>query len=725
MIFISSGIQAQNVALNKSYILSTSPNYINAAPATDKTSLTDGIYTKGYFWSQPTTVGWNHLPVTITIDLGEVQPISAVTFNTVRLDSQFVNFPKNIYLFVSNDNKNFKYIGDIADTTDNLPGPYRIKKFSLTNIQTSSRYVTLSVIPIGVFLFCDEIEVHKGNVTALQKGRFIMKDQLKQAVDSLKNVEFFRENLKRSIERLHKISKEKKGVENSEYLEIQKRLTSKNISESELVNLRNKTLKEYALSQRSISKSPFTVEMYNPWDSLAELYEPKKDPENIKYHYYVPVNGVQYGSFIITNIADYSQTFAFKILNPDFLLAKIELFNVPFVPSLKYTKIPDPVVPVNRNIRLQSGSTEMFIFRITGLNKGSKKIKIGVTSGNKHKTITINTQVFNLSHAKGSQNINANVWAYLTRPMIKDRQHEAAGDLAAHHINTIVIPPEILPGIQTTDYKVFSNYISTFKEVKTILLFMNYHTPQHRNGYLNGQFLSTEWKSKFKDWYNKMVTSIRQNGFSNSQIFLYPYDEVDGRDINDFKDLVTWAKTEIPGIKFYSTLANDAAIITILPLVDVAQIQSTYKGLSNLPAHKCDIWIYSGSGPSRALSPYSFYRLMSWQAFQHDYKGIGFWNYADEGPDKQLNLISDPLTNPTNSYSVIYDGPGKEIISSRRWEAFRLGIEDYSILQLYASKLGVNKAKSFAKEVLDNPSDFNKADVVRNKMIAGLLKINP
>ncbi len=139
--------------------------------------------------------------------------------------------------------------------------------------------------------------------------------------------------------------------------------------------------------------------------------------------------------------------------------------------------------------------------------------------------------------------------------------------------------------------------------------------------------------------------------------------------------------------------------------------------MTTLPPHKCDIWIYSGSGPARALSPYSFYRLMSWQAFQSDYKGIGFWNYADEGPDKQLNLISDPLINPVNSYSVIYDGLGKEIVSTRRWEAFRLGIEDYSILQLYANKFGINMAKTLANQVLDSPADTGKADKIRNKMI--------
>jgi hypothetical protein len=149
-----------------------------------------------------------------------------------------------------------------------------------------------------------------------------------------------------------------------------------------------------------------------------------------------------------------------------------------------------------------------------------------------------------------------------------------------------------------------------------------------------------------------------------------------------------WAKKAIPNIKFYATLANQTAVNELLTLLDVAQIQSNFVGIQNLPSHSCQVWTYSGSAPARNLSPYRFYRLMSWTAFADGYTGIGFWNYADEGINKTLNSFTDPLIYPTNSYSVIYDGPGKEIISTRRWEAFKLGIEDYSLLRSYANQVG-------------------------------------
>jgi hypothetical protein len=80
------------------------------------------------------------------------------------------------------------------------------------------------------------------------------------------------------------------------------------------------------------------------------------------------------------------------------------------------------------------------------------------------------------------------------------------------------------------------------------------------------------------------------------------------------------------------------------------------------------------------------------------------------------------LIYPTNSYSVIYDGPGKEIISTRRWEAFKLGIEDYSLLRAYANQVGAEKAKALAEDVIQNPLIETKADSARKIIIAALQK---
>ena len=75
---------SENIALGKSYRLDPRPNYQYCTDPGDRTQLTDGQYTRGYFWTQASTVGWNHVgSATITLDLGSVQPIRGVLKVTV------------------------------------------------------------------------------------------------------------------------------------------------------------------------------------------------------------------------------------------------------------------------------------------------------------------------------------------------------------------------------------------------------------------------------------------------------------------------------------------------------------------------------------------------------------------------------------------------------------------------------------------------------------------
>ena len=109
--------------------------------------------------------------------------------------------------------------------------------------------------------------------------------------------------------------------------------------------------------------------------------------------------------------------------------------------------------------------------------------------------------------------------------------------------------------------------------------------------------------------------------------------------------------------------------------------------------------------------------MLSWKAFLRGYTGVGFWAYADIG-DKDTTAWKEL----ERDFAVIYDGPDNSIISSRRWEAWRMGIEDYELLTMYAKAKGVPAAKALAKQVLDQPGDVTLADTVRRQILADLGK---
>ncbi len=671
LIFGSLNSQSQNLAMNKSYTLSPSPNYRSSIPSSDKCYLTDGDYTNGFFWSQPTTVGWQNCDkIRIDIDLEKDQPIGGITFSTARSMKSKVSFPSNIYVFLSNDNKHFIYSGDAADNTDNQAGGYEVKKFFLNNINQIARFVSLIVIPKGLFVFCDEIEVTKGINKSSSPSKSNWISNLDSALDSLKTTEF------------------------------------------------NRMGKTHAAILGKNYKTSFIVEKYNPWDTLTQIHEPKGNNDLLNYQLLIPVNGVQYGAFVLTNNHINSRKFEIYSL-PSPSNYNIEIFNAIFVASGRFVKSPDALIPFKQNITIGPGKSELLIFKITGKKIGIINSSIRISTGKKAIYAKISGKIFNLFSLNNKDQLNSINWAYLNSPMLQDRKTEAAKDLELHHINTVVIPPTYIPKMHT-DYKSFLSYLAYFKDVDNLLLFTNYASKENYKQF--GPWMSSEFKNNFVIWYHELITVLKGNGFSNSQIYLYPFDEIREGAIDRFKKFASWAKIAIPTIKIYSTLNNKDAIDNILPLVDIAQIPSNLNLLSRLPSNHCEIWIYSTASSSRSLSPYLYYRMMAWKAFANSITGIGFWDYADEGRRSKLNEISDSWNNHSNSsYSVIYNGPEKEIISSRRWEAFRLGIEDYSIIKAYAKKVGQLKAKALVNKVLSDPTDPYKADSVRNEMIFRLV----
>ena len=161
---VRSSHSSSNLALGRPYWVSPLPNYTHSAPPSDRTSLTDGRYTVGYFWTQKTTVGWHGSKlVEIMIDLEKPFIMGGIVFSTARYTGVGVNYPAHIAAFVGPDQEHLQYIGDLASDPDNLPGPYTTKRFVLDGIGVMGRYVLLEIVAgKGSNIFCDEVEVLPG-----------------------------------------------------------------------------------------------------------------------------------------------------------------------------------------------------------------------------------------------------------------------------------------------------------------------------------------------------------------------------------------------------------------------------------------------------------------------------------------------------------------------------------------------------------------------------------
>nr|MBA3611838.1 DUF4091 domain-containing protein [Nitrospirales bacterium] len=124
---------------------------------------------------------------------------------------------------------------------------------------------------------------------------------------------------------------------------------------------------------------------------------------------------------------------------------------------------------------------------------------------------------------------------------------------------------------------------------------------------------------------------------------------------------------------------EDSDLRDVDPLVDYWQPQLSaldsplgafYQGLRK------EWWLVSNPKmPAKLNSPLQEYRMLGWWAWHYGAKGVGFWAYSDTtGSSSWLDIDGYRA-----DFAVVYESE-EGIVSSRRWEAFREGLEDYRLL---------------------------------------------
>jgi hypothetical protein len=716
---------ANNLALGKHYKVTPPPNYHLTAPQNDDTSLTDGRYSIGHFWTQKTTVGWQGQAkaIEILIDLEHNSLVAAITFNTARGDYAGVNYPAHIAAFVGPDKDHFSYVGDIADNPRNEAGTYQTKRFSMDRIGVKGRYILLIIQPKGLYLFCDEIEVLEGNHDSGRIGTL--------TIETARNLS---ERLKWiGVEKrlLNKFLAESKSTPDVRKTAAQRltALEQKSTSpaagndtrsiDSEILAIRADVLRSKYPGERLLIVSVNPWAPFTPVDTISGV-----TPQNISLT--APQSGYDHAACLITNLSQVSQKISLSFAKMPEGSPEMFLYRVPFVKSAAMEYVADPLIPATGDFILLPGESQIILLTAKGKTTGVWQTSLKVTEGGIAASVPIICRVLPVKLME-NLSLNSVNWGYLSFKLISDRREQAVKDLYAHHTNVVVVPPAYLQGANQKkpadlmEFYRLESYLKYHQGASKILLFMAFGAENHKTVVGKYPFLSTEWQEEFRQWYTKTVLAAARAGFDENQVYLYPYDEMAGQQIDDFIRLAAWARKAMPTLKFYATLGeatlNSRGWEKVLPYLDIAQ---AFNEDMLRRALKGDAWIYSASGPAKSLSPYSYYRLMSWKAFLRGYKGIGFWAYADSGWGDKPGTAWDDFDGQYPDFAVIYEGEGNTIISSRRWEAWRMGIEDYELLTMYAKMKGEGAAKAFAKRVLDHPEDTSRADETRRKILIEL-----
>ena len=682
----------QDLSLHKSYQFSEQPNYKLSTNEADKTELTDGLNVNpnSVFWTQKSAVGWqNHQFIEITIDLGVPQPVGVATLNTARSEGADAYFPKAIYMFLSNDKQHYYYQGKLSlnNISKGVRGDER-GLFKLNGINKMARYVTFAIYPEGQyrFFFCDEIKViRSGTGDASLSGQSYLQKQIKSFTDRLQKNE-------------QQPTTSNKGNHDSG----ERSLSKLNQAQSTL----SKSEQQELYKLQSKFHTPLIAQSSGAWSPISTRYFPSANQTSLNYSQLVLAGGSVFGAFTVTNAENRPQVYTFLASN-----SKLHFFKVLNIGNKNGVYIADPLIPVSKVDTLAPGKSQLYLFSI---NKISKSGQWGwrISTDDYSVKGNVSVQVINKPVPR---TLNAINWGYLNYPMLKGIEAKAVSDMQQHHINTFVVPPAVLPDINATDLNRFKNYLNYLPRDGKVLLFMNYAQAGNKLGTPRMAFLSTPWKSAFLLWYGKIMTAASSMGFKESNIYLYPYDEVrEPADIQDFKQMMIWLRSVKPEAQFFATILNKAAADALFNYLDIAQFYIGTGLADKYQNGRAQKWTYAILGASRSLPSYQSYRLMAWQAYRDNIAGIGFWNYAG---NKTKTFVSSTFENYPKDYTVIYNSPSGSIISSRRWEAFKMGLEDYQVIKMYEQYFGKAGTLKLVNIVLNNPKDNNKADDVKQGML--------
>jgi VCBS repeat protein len=198
----------------------------------------------------------------------------------------------------------------------------------------------------------------------------------------------------------------------------------------------------------------------------------------------------------------------------------------------------------------------------------------------------------------------------------------------------------------------------------------------------------------------EMVAHLESLGISYDRWGFYPFDEpwLTGQTlIPQLRRFCTLTKKADPNVRNYTDPAGLVRIQYIEEFKDLIDIwQPELNVLKRDPElaawfreNADTFWFYEAAGPAVDLLPLGHYRMMPWLSWHLGTQGHGFWVY------KAVDMWWPRVGY--GPYGAVYQTDDK-IVTNRRWEASRDGVEDWRALYTLAAEIDRARAAGYAKE---------------------------
>jgi hypothetical protein len=329
-------------------------------------------------------------------------------------------------------------------------------------------------------------------------------------------------------------------------------------------------------------------------------------------------------------------------------------------------------------------------------------------------------------------------------------------DLVKHGSNYLEILPEFLPLPVWKGEKMIA--VAEKNSLARFNMLLNIYRKNNAKPFIYvfcndrlAPFLQVKHFDDFEKWLKLVVNCLKEKGFGYNDFLMIFVDEIGRTSTSDYrapslKDYVRlhkFIRKIEPKIKIIQTVLKNSPLKEITSYVDIwcpvpSEIKDGNKFFELIKKDGKPCLCYNNFLSNKKCHPL-IARKESWRAWKYKLSGFGFWGYNDLYCKPQDVRQSDAwvpwLTKDHGNIVYANNQWITEIVPSRRWEAFREGVEDYLYLWLLnktivfadARKIdatrGVALLKEFETCIYWN-NDPNAIYQFRDKVAKEIIQIN-
>ncbi len=700
----------ENIALGRPYKLDPRPTYTHCTDPDDKIQLTDGNYSKGYFWTQKSTVGWQNTGwATITIDLGAVQPIRGASFNTAA-GTAGVEWPLGVTILCSDDGANFFCAGELAGLDAKRGGPprekYAVYRYWTDELRTHGRYVLFIIAPGSPFIFADEVEIYKGDQEYLK---------IPFAGDSVTNAAAYRAHLAverrlrddlrsvRKADTQHKLTTELTAIE-QDIPKLSRQYGKDFRTVLPLNYLHERIFCAQAELWRAQGAEPLTVWSANPWDPLSLTQPPPRDA-SAAVNVAMMLNEYRSAALNIANADKQTVTLSLKFSNvpPGLPASCIRMHEAVWTD----TKNGKPVVAALPEAKYEAGkylvkasaglTRQIWLtFHPVDIAPGIYKFDILLSGNTLHKNIPVVLRVVSLRFPDAPR-LHVGGWDYTdgeSHYEITPQNREAViKHLREHFVDSPWASSAVLPSNRDTVR--FDRWLSRWPKARQYCVFAA--VGESFDGTSNGM---PEFGRKVGEWITFWSGHAQKRGLKPEQLVILLVDEPHDARLDSV--IIPWAKAiraANTGVKIWEDPTHQDPSKANQNMMALCHVLCPNRPmmLTGGPAFReyyaqrraagTELAFYSCSGPVRSLDPYAYHRLQAWTCWQQGAGSSFFWAFGDSGGGSSWNEYE---MRGGSSYTPLFLD-GTSITSAKHMEAIRESVEDYEYLVMLHDKIAAVK----------------------------------